>query len=133
VPTEGLYAEILRIPGLSEEMQRRHRVIPVGPTNLHALLNSLQLGFRTLAIEKRSSEVWKVLGAVKTEFAKFGESLDAVSKKLQEAGNKIDDAARRSRAVERTLRKVEVLPEGDAAGLLPDPEPDADEPEATRE
>lgn len=119
LPTEGLHAEILRIPGLFEDIQRLHRVVPVGPTNLQAFLNSLQMGFRTLAIEKRSSEVWKVLGAVKTEFAKFGESLDAVGKKLQEAGNKIEDTARRSRAVERKLRQVEALPADEAARILP--------------
>ena len=119
LPTEGLYAEILRIPGLFEEVQRLHRVVPVGPTNLQAFLNSLQMGFRTLTIEKRSSEVWKVLAAVKTEFAKFGESLDAVGKKLQEAGNKIEDTARRSRAVERKLRQVEALPVDEAARILP--------------
>jgi len=119
LPTEGLYAEILRIPGLFEEIQRLHRVVAVGPTNLQAFLNSLQMGFRTLTIEKRSSEVWKVLGAVKTEFAKFGESLDAVGKKLQEAGNKIEDTARRSRAVERKLRQVEGLPADEAARILP--------------
>ena len=118
--TEGLYAEVLRIPGLVEELQRE-RVVPVGPTNLHALLNSLQMGFRTLAIEKRSSEVWKVLAGVKTEFAKFGTSLEAVSKKLQEASNKIDDTARRSRVLEKSLRSVETLP-ADSLPALEEPE-----------
>jgi DNA recombination protein RmuC len=117
--TEGLYAEVLRIPGLGEELQRTHRVIPSGPTTLYALLNSLQMGFRTLAIERRSSEVWHILGAVKTEFSKFGDSLEAVSKKLEEASNRITDTTRRSRAVERKLRAVEALPEEKLAELLP--------------
>lgn len=121
VPTEGLYAEALRMNGLIEEMQRKCRVVLVGPTTLFAILSSLQMGFRTLAIEKRSSEVWKVLGAVKTEFGKFGDSLDAVSKKLHEASNKIEDSARRSRAVMRKLKSVEELPETEAEALLSAP------------
>lgn len=120
VPTEGLYAEALRMDGLVEEMQRRWRVVLVGPTTLYAILNSLQMGFRTLAIEKRSSEVWKILGAVKTEFARFGESLDAVGRKLQEASSKLDESARRSRAVERRLREVEQIPHMEARQLLPE-------------
>ncbi len=111
LPTEGLYAEVLRRPGLFDLLQRELRVTPVGPTTLLAVLNSLQMGFRTLAIEKRSSEVWQTLGAVKTEFAKFGASLDAVKKKLTEASNKIDDTSVRSRAIERKLRGVEALPQ----------------------
>lgn len=118
VPTEGLYAEALRMDNLTDEIQRDCRVILVGPTTLYAILSSLQMGFRTLAIEKRSSEVWKVLGAVKTEFGKFGESLEAVSKKLNEASSKIDMSARRSRAVERKLREVEELPAPEAAAIL---------------
>jgi DNA recombination protein RmuC len=118
VPTEGLYAEALRMDNLTDEIQRECRVILVGPTTLYAILSSLQMGFRTLAIEKRSSEVWKVLGAVKTEFGKFGESLEAVSKKLSEASSKIDMSARRSRAVERKLREVEELPVPEAAVIL---------------
>ncbi|MBI5155432.1 DNA recombination protein RmuC [Candidatus Poribacteria bacterium] len=125
VPTEGLFAEALRLDAAAEEMQRLYHVILVGPTTLYALLNSLQMGFRTLAIEKRSSEVWKILGAVKTEFGKFGDSLDAVGKKLQEASNKIDLSAQRSRALERRLRDVEALPEPEAPALLPDL-PDSD-------
>jgi DNA recombination protein RmuC len=117
--TEGLYAEVLRIPGLGEELQRTHRVIPSGPTTLYALLNSLQMGFKTLAIERRSSEVWQILAAVKTEFSKFGDSLEAVSKKLEEASNKMTDTTRRSRAVERKLRAVEALPDERIAELLP--------------
>lgn len=118
VPTEGLYAEIIRIPGILETLQKKFHVNLVGPTTLYSVLNSLQMGFKTLAIEKRSSEVWKVLAAVKTEFGKFGESLSAVSRKLQEASNKIDESARRSRAVERSLREVEVLPELESTQVL---------------
>ena len=118
LPTEGLYAEILRIPGLVEEIQRLHRVVPVGPTNLQAFLNSLQMGFRTLAIEKRSSEVWRVLGAVKTEFARFRDSLDAVQKNLQQASNKIEATKGRSRAMQRRLREVEGLPVDEATRIL---------------
>ncbi|HEY3296614.1 MAG TPA: DNA recombination protein RmuC [bacterium] len=119
LPTEGLYAEVLRIGGVAEAMQTDQHVILVGPTTLYAVLSSLQMGFRTLAIEKRSSEVWTILAAVKTEFGKFGESLSAVSRKLQEASNKIEDSAKRSRAVERTLRQVEALPEHEAVRLIP--------------
>ena len=118
LPTEGLYAEVLRRPGLFEALQRDCKVIVTGPTTLAALLNSLQMGFRTLAIEKRSSEVWTLLGAVKTEFATFGAILDKTSKKLQEASNTIDAAATRTRAIERKLRDVQALPSGDAAVLL---------------
>jgi DNA recombination protein RmuC len=110
LPTEGLYAEILRRPGLVDSIQRDLRVVVVGPTTLAAVLNSLQIGFRTLAIEKHSSEVQKVLVAVKTEFGKFGEVLDKVKKKLDEAGNVIDDATKRKNAVERSLKKAEGLP-----------------------
>lgn len=118
LPTEGLYAEALRRPGLFESLQREYKVILTGPTTLAALLNSLQMGFRTLAIEKRSSEVWTLLGAVKTEFATFGAILDKTSKKLQEAGNTIDAAATRTRAIERKLRDVQALPPGESAVLL---------------
>ncbi|MDW7711315.1 MAG: DNA recombination protein RmuC [Deferrisomatales bacterium] len=120
VPTEGLYAEALRMPGLVEALQRQSQVVLVGPTTLYAVLNSLQMGFRTLAIEKRSGEVWRILGAVKGEFEKFGDSLAEVRKKLQEAGNKIDFSERRSRVLQRTLKEVESLPEGDARALLPE-------------
>jgi DNA recombination protein RmuC len=119
LPTEGLYAELLRRPGLSEALQREHRVTLAGPTTLLAMLNSLQMGFRTLALEKRSSEVWKVLGAVKTEFSKFGEVLDKTRKKLQEASNTIDAAEVRTRAMTRQLRAVEALGDDEAAALLP--------------
>lgn len=112
LPNEGLYAEVLRQPGLAEAVQREYRVVIAGPTTFAALLNSLQMGFRTLAIERRSSEVWRLLGAVKTEFGKFGDILAGVKKKLDQASHTMDDAARRSRAIERQLREVEALPEG---------------------
>ncbi|WP_237716395.1 DNA recombination protein RmuC [Alicyclobacillus hesperidum] len=110
LPVEGLFAEVLRRSGLWETLQREYRVIITGPTTITALLNSLQLGFRTLAIQKRSSEVWKLLGAVKSEFGKFGDVLERTQKKLQEASNTIDKAAVRSRAIERQLRSVEASP-----------------------
>jgi DNA recombination protein RmuC len=118
LPSEGLYAEVLRRTGLAESLQRDLRVVLSGPTTLTALLNSLQMGFRTLAIEQRASEVWQVLGAVKTEFGKFGETLDAVKKKLEEASNKIDATGVRSRAIERKLRSVEAVDEPVAQKLL---------------
>ncbi len=118
LPTEGLYAEVIRRTCLVESLQRECRVIVAGPTTLAALLNSLQMGFRTLAIQKRSSEVWKLLGAVKTEFGKFGITLDGVKKKLDQAANTMDDAAKRSRAIERKLRNVQELPAEDAQVLL---------------
>lgn len=118
VPVEGLYAEILRRPGLFEEIQRKHRVTVAGPTNLLAFLNSLQMGFRTLALEKRSSEVWQVLGAVKTEFDKFGDVLDKVRKKLDEASNQLDNTGVRTRAITRRLKTVQALPESDSERLL---------------
>jgi len=120
VPTEGLYAEILRRQGLFEQLQREHKVTVVGPTNLVAYLSSLQMGFKTLAIEKRSSEVWELLGAVKTQFGKFGDILDKTKKKLQEATNVIDSAGTRSRVIERKLRLVQELPATEASKLLPD-------------
>ena len=118
LPTEGLYAEVLRRPGLFDILMQEYRVVISGPTTLAALLNSLQMGFRTLAIEQRSSEVWSLLGAVKTEFGKFGDLLDKTGKKLQEAGNTIDNAARRSRAIERKLKDVQELPQAEALNLL---------------
>ena len=119
LPTEGLYAEALRRPGLSEALQREYKVMMAGPTTLLATLNSLQMGFRTLALEKRSAEVWEVLGAVKTEFAKFGDVLARTKKKLDEASNTIEQAEVRSRAMVRQLRSVEALPESRSAELLP--------------
>ena len=110
LPTEGLYAEAIRRVGLVEQVQRECRVIFAGPTTLAALLNSLQMGFRTLAIQERSSEVWNLLAAVKTEFGKFGGVLDAVKKKLQEASNKIEEVDQRSRVLNKKLRDVEGSP-----------------------
>lgn len=110
LPTEGLYAEVVRRPGLSDFLQREYRVSIAGPTTLTALLNSLQMGFRTLAIEKRSSEVWEILGAVKTEFGKFGDVLAKTKKKLEEVGNTIGAAETRTRVIERKLKAVEALP-----------------------
>jgi len=135
LPTEGLYAEVLRRPGLSDSIQRDLRVVVVGPTTLAAVLNSLQIGFRTLAIEKRSGEIRKVLLAVKTEFGKFGEVLEKVKRKLDEAGNVIDDAAKRKNAVERSLRNVEGLPAAVENGeYLEDPRtPSLFDPPLTRE
>jgi DNA recombination protein RmuC len=119
LPTEGLYAEVIRRTGLADLLQREYRVAVAGPTTLAALLNSLQMGFRTLAIQKRSSEVWQVLAAVKTEFGKFGEVIDAVDKKLVEAQKKLNSVGTRSRAITRKLRDVEELPAGEAGKLLP--------------
>ena len=118
LPTEGLYAEVLRQAGLVERLQREHRIVIAGPTTLAALLNSLRIGFRTLAIEQRSSEVWKVLAAVKTEFGKFGDVLIKVKRQLETAGRTIDETEVRTRAMERKLRSVEELPTGDATALL---------------
>ncbi|MFC4728829.1 DNA recombination protein RmuC [Coralloluteibacterium thermophilus] len=118
LPTEGLYAEVLRRPGLIESLQREHRVVVAGPTTLAAILNSLRMGFRTLAIEKRSSEVWQVLGAVRTEFGKFGGVLDKVKKQLAAATNSIESAGVRTRAIERRLRGVEAVPVESARDLL---------------
>jgi len=119
VPTEGLYAEALRRPGLLESLQREHHVMLAGPTTLLATLNSLQMGFRTLALEKRSVEVWEVLGAVKTEFAKFGEVLAKTKKKLDEASNVIDQAQTRANVMARKLKSVEAVTETHAQALLP--------------
>jgi DNA recombination protein RmuC len=118
LPTEGLFAEVARRTGLIEFIQRECRVIIAGPTTLAALLNSLQMGFRTLAIQKRSSEVWEILGAVKNEFGKFEDVLKKVEKKLQEAGNVIESVNQRSRVIHRKLRTVEELPENDTARIL---------------
>jgi len=119
VPTEGLYAEALRRPGLVESMQREHKVMLAGPTTLLATLTSLQMGFRTLALEQRSVEVWEVLGAVKTEFAKFADVLARTKKKLDEASNTIEQAQTRSNVMTRRLKAVEALPETRTAALLP--------------
>ena len=118
LPTEGLYAEALRRPGLADTLQREWRVSLAGPTTLAALLNSLQMGFRTLAIEQRSAEVWAVLGAVKSEFGKFGEALAHTRKKLDEASNSISKAETRTRQLSRKLSEVEALPASDAEKLI---------------
>ena len=118
LPTEGLYAEVLRQPGMIETLQQTHRVVVAGPTTLSAILNSLRMGFRTLAIEKRSSEVWEVLAAVKTEFGKFGDVLAKVKKQLATASNTIDSTEVRTRAMERKLKSVEQLPQDDASKVL---------------
>jgi DNA recombination protein RmuC len=119
LPTEGLYAEVLRRPGLMEVLQREYRVTLAGPTTLMAMLNSLQMGFRTLALEKRSSEVWQVLGAVKTEFGKFGDVLTKVKTQTLTVLNSLESAETRSRALGRALRSVEALPEDASRALLP--------------
>jgi DNA recombination protein RmuC len=118
LPTEGLFAEVVRRPGLADAVQRDCRVVIAGPTTLWSILNSLQMGFRTLAIQQRSSEVWKVLGAIKTEFGKYGDILAKVQKKLQEASNTIDDAQKRSRVIGRKLRDVQELPSGESQEVL---------------
>jgi DNA recombination protein RmuC len=118
LPVEGLYAEVLRQPGLCDTLQREHRIVVTGPTTLAALLNSLQMGFRTLAIEKHSSEVWQLLGMVKTEFGKFGDVLAKTKKKLQEAGHTIDKAEIRTRAIARKLRKVQEVPLTETASFI---------------
>ena len=128
LPTEGLYAEVLRRPGLMESLQRDHRITLAGPTTLLAMLSSLQMGFRTLALEKRSSEVWQVLGAVKTEFGKFGDVLAKVKSQTETVLNTLNSAETRSRAMGRVLRQVEALPDTQAQALLPlDKDGDTDE------
>ncbi len=127
LPTEGLYAEVIRRPNMVDSLQREFRVVLAGPTTLIALLNSLQMGFRTLAIAKRSSEVWQVLGNVKSEFGRFGDVLDKVKDKLEQAGKTIDAASVRTRAISKQLRNVEALP-SDASGTLLTPAlPEADD------
>lgn len=109
IPIEGLYAQVLKLPGLVDFIQREYRVMVTGPTTITAILNSLQMGFRTLAIEKQSSEIWQTLSEVKTEFGRFGEILERTQKKLQEASNQIDAGATRARAIERKLKNVDTL------------------------
>ena len=118
VPTESLYAEILRIPGLSDEVRQKYHVSITSPSTLPVALNGLLMGFKSVAIEKRSSEVWQVLGAVKTQFGKFGDLLDATHKKLVESANKIENAATTSRTIERKLRDVESLPDKQSTKLI---------------
>lgn len=120
VPTESLYAEILRIPGLSDEIRQKYNISITSPSTLPVTLSGLLMGFRTVAIEKRSSEVWQVFGAVKTQFSKFGDLLEATKKKLQESANKIDAAATTSRQIERRLKDVESLPASESTKLIGD-------------
>jgi DNA recombination protein RmuC len=122
LPTEGLYAEVLRQPGQVEKIQQDYRIVVAGPTTLSAILNSLRIGFRTLAIEKRSSEVWKVLAAVKTEFGKFGHVLSTVKRQLNTASNTIEQTGVRTRAMERKLRTVQELPSEESTQILKLPE-----------
>jgi DNA recombination protein RmuC len=128
LPTEGLFAEAMRVAGLVARLQSKYRVTVAGPTTLHALLNSLQMGFRTLAIQKRSSEVWRVLGEAKTEFQRYAEVWDKLDKQLQSAQKTIHEVGTRTRAVERKLRQVEVsdLPSGaqPTLDLVPPEEPE---------
>jgi len=119
LPTEGLYAEVLRRPGLMDSLQRDYRVTLAGPTTLLAMLNSLHMGFRTLALEQQASEVWKVLGAVKTEFERYGDWVEKVREQVQKAADTLDRADTRSRQMRRALKNVEALPEGEAQALLP--------------
>jgi len=126
LPTEGLYAEVMRRPGLADELQRLNRISIAGPSTLTALLNSLQMGFRTLALEKRSSEVWQVLGAVKTEFSKFGDVLATTKMTLEKAAKNIENAETRSRQMARKLKSVEALP-SEAAQLLLGPTLDSED------
>ena len=118
LPNEGLYAEVLRRPGLADFLQRHHRIVIAGPTTLWGILTSFQMGFRTLAIERRSSEVWALLGAVKTEFAKFSTVLDGIQKNLHRAASKIDEARKGTRTIQRKLSDVQELPAADTTALL---------------
>lgn len=118
LPTESLYAEILRIPSLDDEIRQKFHITIASPSTLPVILSGLLMGFRTLAIEKRSSEVWQILGAVKSQFGKFGDLLEATKKKLQESANKIDAAATTSRVIERKLKNVESLPSSESLKLL---------------
>lgn len=133
LPTESLYAEVVKRPHLMEYLQRENRIIVTGPSTMAALLNSLAIGFRTLAIEKRSSEVWILLGAVKTEFGRFGAILDKTQKKLTEASNSLETASRKSRSIERRLRQVQEIPAEDSGVVLSidnlDAAEDNDEPD----
>ena len=130
LPTEGLFAEVLRRPGLADYLNRECRTVIAGPTTLFAMLNSLQMGFRTLALERRTAEVWQVLGAVKTEFGKFGNVLATLHRQLLAASNTIDSAQRRTNQMNKALKSVEALPPEQAARLLPGArdEPQGDAP-----
>jgi DNA recombination protein RmuC len=119
LPIEGLYAEVLRRPGLMDSLQRDYRVTLAGPTTLLAMLNSLHMGFRTLALEQQASDVWKVLGAVKTEFERYGDWVEKVREQVQKASDTLDKADTRSKQMRLALRKVEALPETETQALLP--------------
>ena len=118
LPTEGLYAEVARYPNLADDLRNKFNIVVAGPTNLAAILNSFSMGFRTLAISQQSSEVWKILGAVKTEFGKFADILARVKKQLETASRTIDSTGARTRALEKSLRGVESLPETTAQNIL---------------
>ncbi len=118
IPTESLYAEILRQPGLFEQFQRDYRVMIAGPTNLAALLTSFQMGFKSLALQKRSNEVWHLLGAIKVEFDKYGDVVSALARQLNTASNSVESLGRRTRAMSRKLKSVEALPDQEAAKKL---------------
>ena len=121
LPFEGIYAEVVRKASLLEQLQREFKVIVTGPTTLAAILNSLQMGFRSLAIQKRSSEVWQILGAVKKEFENFGGMLEKAQKNLQTASNQIDEVmGKRTRAIQRKLKGVEALNDTDTQAILPE-------------
>jgi DNA recombination protein RmuC len=131
LPFEGLYAEVIRRANLMEQLQREYRIMVTGPTTLAAILNSLQMGFKTLAIQKRSGEVWKVLGAIKTEFEKFGGMLEKAQKNLHTASNQLDElVGKRTKAIQRRLRDVESLPQREASGFLPLADMDEEEDES---
>jgi DNA recombination protein RmuC len=129
LPVESLYAEVLRRPGLMDALQRDYRVTLAGPTTLLAMLNSLHMGFRTLALEQRASEVWKVLGAVKTEFERYGKWVELVRDQVDRAAKTLENAQTRANQMRRALKSVEALPEGEAQGLLP-PAAEGEDPEA---
>lgn len=118
LPTEGLYAEVLRRPGLAEELQQKYRVMVCGPTTITAFLNTLRMGFRTIALDRRAAEVWKVLGAAKAQYEKFGVALDKIQRKIEEAGNTLEDARNRNRIIQKNLRGVEELAPAEADGIL---------------
>lgn len=118
LPTEGLYAEVLRRPGLAEELQVKHRVMICGPMTITAFLNTLRMGFRTIALDKRAAEVWKVLGAAKTQYENFEKVLDKAKKKIEEAGNTLDEAQHRNSIIRKKLKNVEELESGEAENLL---------------
>lgn len=120
LPVEGLYAEVLRLPGMMEELQKRYKILPVGPSNLMAMLNSLRIGFKTLAIQEHSSDVWKLLGAIKKQFGKFGDLLEKTQRKLELASKNIDKAAKKTRYIEGRLNKVDDVDEKESISIIGD-------------